>query len=237
MNRELAAGLDPGQPIAKCAIDVAVHDLIGHRLGIPLQSWLGAKRTRPITLSRLISAAHVPTRREHHEISGRARATRLQGQGRPPQGARCRHRACGSVEAAPARSSGPMPTRLHARRGAAPVARLREAGHHAVRAAGADDDVYAMKKLIAVERPDDRARRSRVGLPYVIELIRREAVEASRSRSRRSAACTTRAQMCDLALNAGLTLIGSGLMDAPIGRFAAVGAPVRGTTASACRST
>ena len=37
MNRELATGLDPGQPIAKGAIDVAVHDLVCRRLGIPLQ--------------------------------------------------------------------------------------------------------------------------------------------------------------------------------------------------------
>jgi muconate cycloisomerase len=57
MNQELAAGLDPGQPIAKCAIDLAVHDLIGRRLGIPLQSWLGAKRADSVSLARLVSAA------------------------------------------------------------------------------------------------------------------------------------------------------------------------------------
>src|SRR5687767_1312153 len=45
MNLELAAGLDPGQPIAKCALDVALHDLVCRRLGIPLQAWIGAKRS------------------------------------------------------------------------------------------------------------------------------------------------------------------------------------------------
>ena len=57
MNRELAVGLDPGQPIAKCAVDLAVHDLIGKRLGISLQSWLGAKRADSVSLARLVSAA------------------------------------------------------------------------------------------------------------------------------------------------------------------------------------
>jgi muconate cycloisomerase len=41
MSVELASGLDPGQPIAKCALDVALHDLVCRKLGIPLQAWLG----------------------------------------------------------------------------------------------------------------------------------------------------------------------------------------------------
>ncbi|HEX2544025.1 MAG TPA: enolase C-terminal domain-like protein, partial [Ramlibacter sp.] len=57
MNLELAVGMDPGQPIAKCALDLALHDLIGKRLGINLQSWIGAKRASSIPLARLVSAA------------------------------------------------------------------------------------------------------------------------------------------------------------------------------------
>ena len=43
MNAELAPGLDPGQPIAKAALDLAAHDLICKKLGINLQTWLGAE--------------------------------------------------------------------------------------------------------------------------------------------------------------------------------------------------
>ena len=43
MNTELATGMDPGQPIAKCALDVALHDLLCRRLGIPLHCWLGSR--------------------------------------------------------------------------------------------------------------------------------------------------------------------------------------------------
>ena len=48
MNRELASGLDPGQPIAKCALDVAGHDLIDKRIGNSVQSWLDAKLDRTV---------------------------------------------------------------------------------------------------------------------------------------------------------------------------------------------
>src|SRR5690606_20674506 len=57
MNTELATGMDPGQPIAKCALDVALHDLLCRRLGSALHQWLGSKglgRTRP---ARLVAAA------------------------------------------------------------------------------------------------------------------------------------------------------------------------------------
>ena len=56
MNGELAPGLDPGQPIAKAALDLAAHDLVCKKLGINLQTWLGAKAADRITLSWLVSA-------------------------------------------------------------------------------------------------------------------------------------------------------------------------------------
>ncbi|NOZ32675.1 MAG: mandelate racemase, partial [Alphaproteobacteria bacterium] len=57
MNTELAPGLDPGQPIAKAAIDIAIHDLICRKLDIPLQAWLGGKPSSGVELARLVSAA------------------------------------------------------------------------------------------------------------------------------------------------------------------------------------
>src|SRR4029079_18475626 len=59
MNAELAPGLDPGQPVAKAAVDLAAHDLICKKLGINLQTWLGAKRSDRIELSWLVSAPDV----------------------------------------------------------------------------------------------------------------------------------------------------------------------------------
>ena len=56
MNAELAPGLDPGQPIAKAAVDLALHDLVCKRLGINLQSWIGSKRRDRVDLAYLVSA-------------------------------------------------------------------------------------------------------------------------------------------------------------------------------------
>jgi len=83
-------------------------------------------------------------------------------------------------------------------------------------------DVYAMKKLIASSGLTIALDEAAVGLPYVIELIRREAVEGLAIKVSKVGGLHYARQMCDLALNAGLTLIGSGLMDAPIGFAASV---------------
>ncbi|GIQ66321.1 mandelate racemase [Paenibacillus cisolokensis] len=57
MNREIRAGLGSGQPIAKAAIDTALHDLIGNAFGMPLaQMWHGSPAAG-IKLSYLISTA------------------------------------------------------------------------------------------------------------------------------------------------------------------------------------
>ena len=61
-----------------------------------------------------------------------------------------------------------------------------------------------------------------MGIPFVIELIRREAVEGLAIKVSKVGGIHYARQMCDLALNAGLKLIGSGLQDAPIGFAASV---------------
>jgi muconate cycloisomerase len=56
----------------------------------------------------------------------------------------------------------------------------------------------------------------------VIDMLRRDAVEGLAIKVSKVGGLHYARQMCDLALNAGLTLIGSGLMDAPIGFAASV---------------
>lgn len=57
MNREIKGGLDAGQPIAKAAVDMALHDLIGKRRGIRLSGlWMGSRR-ETLRLSYLISTS------------------------------------------------------------------------------------------------------------------------------------------------------------------------------------
>lgn len=57
MDRAIAAGWSKGQPLAKAAIDVATHDLLGRRAGVPIHRLLGGRRVPEITLGYLVTAA------------------------------------------------------------------------------------------------------------------------------------------------------------------------------------
>ena len=222
MNRELASGLDPGQPVAKCALDLAVHDLIGKRLGIPLQSWLGAKRADAIPLARLVSAG---------SPEEAARLTR-EGLAEGYRGFKVKvahHKALDAeivkavIDAAHGAYVWPDANQGYTLEEALRMARVFERlGITCFEQPVPMSDVYAMKKLLAASGMTIALDEAAMGLPYVIELIRREAVEGLAIKVSKVGGIHYARQMCDLALNAGLTLIGSGLMDAPIGFAASV---------------
>ncbi len=56
MNIVIAPGVQIGQPIAKSGIDIALHDLIGKKLGIPIQAFLGSRSLKEIKLGYVVSA-------------------------------------------------------------------------------------------------------------------------------------------------------------------------------------
>jgi muconate cycloisomerase len=84
------------------------------------------------------------------------------------------------------------------------------------------NDPYAMKKLLAATSLTIALDEAAVSIPFVIDMIRREAVEGIAIKIGKVGGVHYARQMCDLALNAGLTLIGSGLMDAPVSFAASV---------------
>jgi muconate cycloisomerase len=222
MNQELAVGLDPGQPIAKCAIDLAVHDLIGKRLGINVQSWLGAKRADSVPLARLVSAADP---QEAARITEEAYAQGFRGF-KVKVG---HHKALDAdIVAAVCGAARGSYVWADANQGYTLEEALRMC--KSLEALGVTlfeqpvpmNDAYAMKKLLSASGLVIALDEAAVGLPFVIDLIRREAVEGIAIKVSKVGGLHYARQMCDLALNAGLTLIGSGLMDAPIGFAASV---------------
>jgi len=58
MDRAIAPGWSTGQPLAKAALDVAVHDLLGRCLGVPIHRLLGGRRVPEITLAYLVTSDH-----------------------------------------------------------------------------------------------------------------------------------------------------------------------------------
>lgn len=222
MNRELASGLDPGQPIAKCAVDLAVHDLIGKRLGITVQSWLGAKRADSVPLARLVSAAN-PEEAANITREGLAEGYR---------GFKVKvghHKALDAdivravVESAAGAYVWPDANQGYTLEEALRMARgFEKLGITLFEQPVPMSDVYAMKKLLSATGLIIALDEAAMGLPFVVELIRREAVEGLAIKVSKVGGLFYARQMCDLALNAGITLIGSGLMDAPIGFAASV---------------
>ena len=222
MNQELATGLDPGQPIAKCAVDLALHDLIGKRLGISLQSWLGAKRADSVRLARLVSAS---TPDEAAAITRSALAEGYTGF-KVKVG---HHKTLDAdiVRAVVEAADGAY-VWADANQGCTLDEALALARHFErlgitlFEQPVSMGDIYAMKKLVASTHLIIALDEAAIGLPFVVELLRREAVEGLAIKVSKVGGIFYARQMCDLARNAGLTLIGSGLMDAPIGFAASV---------------
>lgn len=56
MDREVAPGVSKGQPIAKSALDMAIHDLVGRKLKIDLRKLIGGRMDWEIPLAYMVSA-------------------------------------------------------------------------------------------------------------------------------------------------------------------------------------
>ena len=222
MNAELAPGLDPGQPVAKAALDLAAHDLVCRKLGINLQSWLGAKGADRIELSYLVSATDVEGVASQAEqgLKEGYRAFKVKVGHEPALDVE-RLRAVlavakGGTVWADANQGYTLEAALRAARGFAAL------GIEVFEQPIAMSDFYGMEKLIAATAMTIVLDEAAMGLPLVVDLIRRGAVEGIVVKVNKTGGIHYARQLCDLARNAGLRLIGSGLMDAPIGFAASV---------------
>ncbi|HEX7250138.1 MAG TPA: enolase C-terminal domain-like protein [Burkholderiales bacterium] len=222
MNVELAPGLDPGQPVAKAALDLAAHDLVCKKLGINLQTWLGAKRADRIELSWLVSAPDVEgvEKSVAEGLKEGYRAFKVKVGHEPAldvERVRAVQRvAKGCVVWADANQGYTLEAALRAARG------FESLGLELFEQPIPMSDFYGMKKLLSATRMTIALDEAAMGLPLVIDLIRREAVEGLVIKVNKVGGIHYGRQLCDLARNAGLLLIGSGLMDAPIGFAASV---------------
>jgi muconate cycloisomerase len=222
MNTELAPGLDPGQPVAKAALDLAAHDLVCRKLGINLQSWLGAKGADRIELSWLVSAPDLESTAKSVEqgLAEGYRAFKVKVGHEPKLDI---ERVRKVLEIAKGCTVWPDANQGYDLADALAAARGFESlGIELFEQPIPMSDFYGMKKLLSATRLTICLDEAAMGLPLVIDLIRREAVEGLVIKVNKTGGIHYARQLCDLARNAGLRLIGSGLMDAPIGFAASV---------------
>lgn len=222
MNAELAPGLDPGQPVAKAALDLAAHDLICKKLGINLQSWLGAKGADRIELSWLVSAPDVEGTAKSVQagLAEGYRAFKVKVGHEPlldiERAKAVLELAKGGTVWVDANQGYTLEAALQAARG------FERLGIELFEQPVPMSDFYGMRKLLSATGMTIVLDEAAMGLPLVLELIRREAVEGLVIKVNKTGGIYYARQLCDVARNAGLRLIGSGLMDAPIGFAASV---------------
>lgn len=222
MNTELAPGLDPGQPIAKAAIDIGVHDLICRKLDIPLQAWLGGKLSDGVELARLVSASGP-------DDAARITAAAL-GEGFKAFKVKVGHNpdidvdvVRAVIETAPGCVVWPDANQGYSLDQALAMARAFEAlGIEVFEQPIPMTDAAGMARLMNATGLTIVLDEAAMGLAYLVELMRRDAVEGIAIKVNKVGGLYYARQMCDLARNTGMTLIGSGLMDAPIGFAASV---------------
>ena len=217
MDQELAPGLDPGQPVAKAGIDFAVHDLVCKHLGINLQSYLGSKLLDRIPISYLVSGSNPEevTKIVETGLSEGYRSFKVKV-GHNPDMDIANMQAV--LSAAPDCVVWPDANQGYSLEIALTMAKKFEAmGIEVFEQPIAMTNVYGLKKLLSATTMNICLDEAAIGIPYLIELVRREAVEGIAIKLNKVAGIYYARQMCDLARNAGFKVIGSGLMDAPIG--------------------
>jgi L-alanine-DL-glutamate epimerase-like enolase superfamily enzyme len=222
MNTELAPGLDPGQPVAKAGIDLAVHDLVCKSLGINLQSYLGAKALDRIAISYLVSAPNPDeiVKVVEHGLALGYRGFKVKVGHNPSIDV---DNVKAALAAAPDCVVWPDANQGYALDQALRMARAFEnMGIEVFEQPIPMTDIYGLKKLLSSTSMNISLDEAAMGIPYLIELIRREAVEGVAIKINKVGGIFYARQMCDLARNAGFKIIGSGLMDAPIGFQASV---------------
>jgi len=220
MNQELAPMFDPGQPVAKNALDIATHDLICRKLGIPLQAWFGAKRRDSISLARLVSAES-PADAERMTREGLKegyRGFKVKVGHRPSHDADVLRAVVAAAEGA---FVWPDANQGYELEQAVIIARLcDELGITIFEQPLPVTNIAGLRKLNGIGAVTIVLDESLMSPAMLLDFLRRDLVEGIAVKVNKAGGLYYARQMCDLALNAGLKLIGSGLMDAPIG-FAA----------------
>lgn len=214
-------GLTIGSPIAKSALDIALHDLLGRALGVPVGVLWGQRRLDRITLGWIVAGQ---TPGEVRQAVGEGRA----------EGYRAFKVKVGLHDEATDLSV------VAAVREAAPGAPLWVDANQAYTVDGAlrmarrlaDLDVTAFEQpLPANDVTGLRRLRDHSPLPVALDeslrhpsdlatFVKLDAVDIAIAKVQRSGGLTLSRRLCQLAEDAGLRIMGSGLTDTDLG-FAA----------------
>ncbi len=220
MNTEIAPGVTLGQPIAKSALDMALHDMIGRTLGLSLPELWGIRQRDTVELSYMVSAA---TPEEVFEKVRAARAAGYRGfkikigvhPPRDPELLRAAKEAAGDLF-----------VWADANQAYAPAEALRLArycerlGIDVLEQPIAANNFSALRQLAAAVDIPIALDESVITPADLIELLRRGELDAVVIKVSKSGGLRNARRMIELCRDAGVALLGSGLTESRLG-FAA----------------
>jgi muconate cycloisomerase len=222
-DRAINRGFSIGAPLAKAAVDVALHDLLGRALNVPVGLLWGQRRQETVPLGWMVSgqaAAEVADCvAQGWELGYRAFKVKI--------GLHDEHTDLQVVRAV--RDAAPdAPLWVDANQAYSAGAALRLARHlaelgvHAFEQPLPANDVAGLRRLrqdSAVAVALDESLRHPTDLATFVRL---DAVDVAIAKVQRSGGLTLSRRLCALAQDSGVTLMGSGLTDSDLGLAASL---------------
>lgn len=222
-DRVINRGLTIGAPLAKGAIDMALHDLVGRALGLPLGVLWGARRCETVQLAWIVSGQSpvqvAEAVAEGSELGYEAFKVKV--------GLRNHAADLGVVSAV--RDAAPSaPIWVDANQGYAVGSALRLACGLAELGVTAFEQPLPANDICGLKRLRDRSP-----IPVALDeslrhpsdlanLIRLDAIDIAIAKVQRSGGLTLSRRLCSLAEDAGVQLMGSGLTDSDLGLAASL---------------
>jgi muconate cycloisomerase len=220
-DRAINRGYSIGAPLAKAAVDVALHDLVGRRLGLPVSALFGSRRVERIALGWIVSSGSA----EQSVAEGRDRGYRAFKVKIGLHGERDDVR---SVERVRAAAGDDAFLWVDANQGYAVDEALRVA--RALEALG----VAAFEQPLPANDVDGLRRlRDRSPVPVALDeslrhpsdlatFVKLGAVDVAIAKVQRSGGLTLSRRLCQYAEDSGVRLMGSGLTESDLGLAASL---------------
>ncbi|WP_116047443.1 mandelate racemase/muconate lactonizing enzyme family protein [Amycolatopsis palatopharyngis] len=222
-DRAINRGFSIGAPLAKAAVDIALHDLLGRALGVPVGVLWGQRRQETVELGWMVSgqsAGEVADRvAEGRELGYRAVKVKI-----GLHDERTDLDVVRSVrEAAPDAPLWVDANQAYSASAALRVAReLAELDVHAFEQPLPANDVAGLRRLrrdCVVPVALDESLRHPSDLATFVRL---DAVDIAIAKVQRSGGLTLSRRLCALAQDSGVSLMGSGLTDSDLGLAASL---------------
>jgi muconate cycloisomerase len=220
-DRAINRGYSIGAPLAKAAVDVALHDLVGRKLGLPVSALLGARRVERIALGWIVSSGSA----ESSVAEGRDRGYRAFKVKIGLHGERDDVR---SVERVRAAAGDDAFLWVDANQGYAVDEALRVAGALAALGVAAFEQPLPANDVDGLRRLRDRSP-----VPVALDeslrhpsdlatFVKLGAVDVAIAKVQRSGGLTLSRHLCQYAEDSGVRLMGSGLTESDIGLAASL---------------